>query len=755
MAALEIGGRLVLQDVDGRTPAIIGNGTVRVFDSFSGDADYVATGGGTLEIINSGSYENLDIDRQILAFNGNVKFTGFNSVKLRKGSSLLIGAGRSATFSNLQSDSLFSSDVPPQISLLGSAGSAAVLVAQGNTASINADVTVDKQARVDGPVKWSLYSDVQLPDEDDVLVLAGQTQFNGAIFSGGGRIVQRGDLSVTDDTTIDTFIYDWDGDSNNSTTSVNAFTTFTINSSQIDYPGATDGYDGVIFNHGTLDVNTYLLLLNPFGPPIPIADAWKLDGGGVLKMIPAFGSVPTLSGSGVEISGTLDVFSGNSQSLSGVALETGGVINLNDPDSKFMLWGTTRLRGGVVVGPGTLVNNGDMYIDVNMSIDSQGFVWSGNPSSTLTIGAGFQLLLNNSALNAASAPYSGTMTIENGASLAVNAGTLGPWENGGLIQLNGGETLGQYFTNTVDGEVRGHGAIRGTTHINNGLLAAGNGQTLSVETNGVPDLDGTSGNGRIEAIDGDFFARRVLVFGAGNVDFHGTIEVGPGRSFAMNNSLNLFLYGELESDGGTIDVVNFSNSGVLRGSGNILNAYVQTSLGTLAVELGGTGLGMYDTFLIDQDATLAGTLEVTLADGYMPSLGDSFTILDALNVYGTFDTMLGGYIGNGLGFEVYYDEFSVMLEVVTALLPGDLNADGFVGIADLNIVLGNWNQNVSAGVWLMGDPSGDGFVGIADLNAVLGNWNAGTPPSDSANIPEPAAVGVFGFLVVGLVGRRT
>ena len=34
---------------------------------------------------------------------------------------------------------------------------------------------------------------------------------------------------------------------------------------------------------------------------------------------------------------------------------------------------------------------------------------------------------------------------------------------------------------------------------------------------------------------------------------------------------------------------------------------------------------------------------------------------------------------------------------VLALLEGDLNGDGFVGIADLNIVLGNWNQNVPPG----------------------------------------------------------
>ncbi len=74
----------------------------------------------------------------------------------------------------------------------------------------------------------------------------------------------------------------------------------------------------------------------------------------------------------------------------------------------------------------------------------------------------------------------------------------------------------------------------------------------------------------------------------------------------------------------------------------------------------------------------------------------------------------------------------------TAAIVGDLDRDGFVGINDLNIVLGDWNQSVPPGDPLA-DPSGDGFVGIDDLNTVLGNWNAGTPPTQSV-VPEPASL---------------
>ncbi len=81
-------------------------------------------------------------------------------------------------------------------------------------------------------------------------------------------------------------------------------------------------------------------------------------------------------------------------------------------------------------------------------------------------------------------------------------------------------------------------------------------------------------------------------------------------------------------------------------------------------------------------------------------------------------------------------------------LDGDLDGDGFVGIADLNIVLGAWNQNVTPGDALLGDASGDGFVGIEDLNLVLGNWNAGMPPAGGANVPEP---GTLALAVTGLM----
>ncbi len=110
-------------------------------------------------------------------------------------------------------------------------------------------------------------------------------------------------------------------------------------------------------------------------------------------------------------------------------------------------------------------------------------------------------------------------------------------------------------------------------------------------------------------------------------------------------------------------------------------------------------------------------------------------------------------IGTNLGIEV---DVVATGDPDRPVIIGDLNADGFVGIEDLNTVLGNWNQSVLPGFYTAGDPSGDGFVGIEDLNTVLGNWNTGAPPppSDGLVVPEPTSVALLMFGSLGLLRRR-
>ncbi|MEZ6190991.1 MAG: PEP-CTERM sorting domain-containing protein [Phycisphaerales bacterium] len=137
--------------------------------------------------------------------------------------------------------------------------------------------------------------------------------------------------------------------------------------------------------------------------------------------------------------------------------------------------------------------------------------------------------------------------------------------------------------------------------------------------------------------------------------------------------------------------------------------------------------------------------------------------VDALNAY--FGTIPAGYFDlPGILVHAFDRDdplpgtagVNYILNPVFVSIPGDLNMDGFVGIADLNLVLSAWNQSVTPGSSPAGDPSGDGFVGIEDLNAVLGNWNNGTPPgSASTTTPEPGTLALLAVTGTALLRRKT
>ena len=101
--------------------------------------------------------------------------------------------------------------------------------------------------------------------------------------------------------------------------------------------------------------------------------------------------------------------------------------------------------------------------------------------------------------------------------------------------------------------------------------------------------------------------------------------------------------GSLHS-GGTINA-NVTNSGnISPGSSpgilTINGNYTQGASGTLNMEIGGTipGPSGHDQLVVTGMATLGGTLNASLINGFIPAPADSFTLIQAGSVTGAFAT---------------------------------------------------------------------------------------------------------------------
>ena len=77
-------------------------------------------------------------------------------------------------------------------------------------------------------------------------------------------------------------------------------------------------------------------------------------------------------------------------------------------------------------------------------------------------------------------------------------------------------------------------------------------------------------------------------------------------------------------------------------------------------------------------------------------------------------------------------------------LQGDYIPDGYVGLADLDLILSFWNNNTFAqpGELSYVIQDDDGFIGLADLDIVLVDWNRTVPPASS--LADPSQDGYVG-----------
>jgi T5SS/PEP-CTERM-associated repeat protein len=514
--------------------------------------------------------------------------------------------------------------------------------------------------------------------------------------------------------------------------------------------------------NGTLDITT--------GGAVSNADGEVVGGLNETGIVTVNGAGSTWTNTGTLSVGGTDTTAGGT-----------GILNIQDSgfvqaDSTFKIWtdgtvnlagGTLELNGPLQEGGGTLnftagvmnVNDATQLLvadsgDKTVGDLSMGSTFALNTGQTINLAGiarvdfGGQLRLGGGTLTSASLlVQAGGTVVNNAGSSTLTSPVLAL--AGSSTNVTGGDlTLG-------DASAFNGFASAGTTNVGNNILTLLDANDAVFDSFALVTLgDGLGGAGTLTAANG-----LTLNFG-GNVAGFGTVNTpnDPFKPFINNGNITgnspaepITLTGYVKGVGTLNNVVitgtdapGFSPASVYRGS----VAYA----GELQIEVGGLSEGSFDIVNHAGTATLGGTLDLSLINGFTPSENDTFQFLTASNILGTFDTILGADLGGGLAFDVIYNLNDVTLEVISTALAGDLDGDGFVGISDLNIVLGNWNQNVPPANPLA-DPSGDGFIGIADLNAVLGNWNAGTPPGTIANIPEPGTLVVMGLFGTVMLRR--
>jgi hypothetical protein len=192
--------------------------------------------------------------------------------------------------------------------------------------------------------------------------------------------------------------------------------------------------------------------------------------------------------------------------------------------------------------------------------------------------------------------------------------------------------------------------------------------------------------------------------------------------------------------GGTLhsDTVNFSltnNGGTIAPGVNTNQTHVvgDLALNSGAVALNLTSASVFDSLLVDGTASLGGALNILLLANFSPTNGETWQIITAGGVTGSFGSITSGY-------SVFKQGNNLMLLFGTAALMGDYNHDGVVNAGDYTIWRASFGQTGSG---LAADGDGNGTVEQADYDLWAQNFGNSSPGSGSAAtsaVPEPATI---------------
>jgi hypothetical protein len=150
---------------------------------------------------------------------------------------------------------------------------------------------------------------------------------------------------------------------------------------------------------------------------------------------------------------------------------------------------------------------------------------------------------------------------------------------------------------------------------------------------------------------------------AGTTTVDGTITVPSGITLQKGSLVGKGTVAAAVTS--TAATVTAGDSSTKPGTLVISGSYTQQAKGGLDIYVGGTAAGTFGDLAVSNGVSLGGTLTIKLVNGFMPVVGDTFTILTGSAISGTFATVKGTGINSSEHFEVSYSSTAVTLTVVS------------------------------------------------------------------------------------------
>lgn len=205
-----------------------------------------------------------------------------------------------------------------------------------------------------------------------------------------------------------------------------------------------------------------------------------------------------------------------------------------------------------------------------------------------------------------------------------------------LGTTNGGATVGELNIDTPNKyNIAGFGTMTFESTAANSKLTIVQGDLefqAAVALSNDVDVDIPSG--KIVEFNNDVSLNgfQLIQAGAGTMMFNNLVTgAAPMAAAAGTLGGNGVIDGDLHNDGA--NVAPGSSAGIL----TVLGDYVQSSNGSLTVEIGGQDPGTgHDVLVVDGTASLDGTINIELINDYVPSMGDVYQIIQAGNISGGF-----------------------------------------------------------------------------------------------------------------------